>query len=162
MSFHSRQTGTEGIHTPFNWIWASSANRLALTASTLDPHDLNKLGYEQETSKIWILTGLGPEWVQPLYDFSGGSPLIMTTRSASTTQTLSIVDGVVVFTETASANLPAACATGLTLRIANEGAGSRVVYVVPDGSDTIKGDGTLWLYSNEDIIITDYAVGKWV
>jgi hypothetical protein len=163
VSFHSRQTGNEGIHTPFNWVWASSAARAALAASTLAATDLNKLGFEQETSRIYVLTSLDPTWTQPLYDFGGGVPLLMTIRSASTNQAISTTDGVVVFTETANASLPAATGTGVTLRIANEGAGSRTVSVVLNGSDTLKGDNTTFpLYAGEDIMITDYAVGKWV
>ena len=74
--------------------------------------------------------------------------------------TLTNLDGVVVFTATATASLPAATGSGITYRIANEGAAATVT-IDGNGAETIKGAATQTLYTGEDLIITDYATGAW-
>jgi hypothetical protein len=79
----------------------------------------------------------------------------------SSTYLLTSTDDVVVFTATSTANLPAATGSGKTYRIINEGAAGTVVTIDGNGTETIKGSLTQVLYFGEDLIITDYATGKW-
>ncbi len=73
--------------------------------------------------------------------------------------TLLTTDEVVVFTETATANLPPATGSGQTYKICNEGNGT--VTIDPYNSETILGQNNKTLSQNESITITDYDVGKW-
>jgi len=68
-------------------------------------------------------------------------------------------DELVIFTAAGTANLPAAVASGHTLRICNQSTES--VTIDADGSETINGELTQTLYPGENVIITDYATGKW-
>lgn len=58
---HPQQTESEGIHQPFNWIWADSTERLAETVTALD---INKEGLQQSDNSRWVLTAVTPTWVQ--------------------------------------------------------------------------------------------------
>ena len=75
--------------------------------------------------------------------------------------TLNTLDNVVVFTATARATLPVATGTGQTYRIVNDSI-SGIVTIDGNGSDTIKKELTQTLAGGEDLIITDYASGKWI
>jgi hypothetical protein len=59
----------------------------------------------------------------------------------------------------ATFSLPAATGTGHRWRGINEG--SAALTIDGNGSDTIKNSLTQVLYPGEDLIVTDYAVGKW-
>lgn len=78
----------------------------------------------------------------------------------STNYTLTANDEIVVFTSTAIATLPQATGTGQTYRICSEGSGITVT-IDGNSTDTIKGNLTQTLSDGEDLIITDYASGKW-
>lgn len=96
---------------------------------------------------------------------SGGVTTTAGRRQAVATKaanyTLTTADEVVVFTATATALLPAATGTGQTYRICNEGAAGVVLTIDASGAETIKGALTQVLYPGEDLILTDYATGKW-
>ena len=106
---HSLQTETEGIHQPFNWVWANSTERLAQTVVATD---VNKLGFQESDASAWVLTDSTPTWSL----IGGGSAAIPSAISegdsfvaVSDTGTGSItaeVDSVGIFTLTA---------TGITL-----------------------------------------------
>jgi hypothetical protein len=76
----------------------------------------------------------------------------------STDYTLLPSDQIVIFTATATANLPIATGSGQTYRIICR-AGTTTI----DGnvSETIKGETTQVLTAGEDLIITDTASGIW-
>lgn len=57
---HPQQTESEGIHQPFNWVWADSTERLAETITALD---INKIGLQQSDNSVWVLTAVTPTWV---------------------------------------------------------------------------------------------------
>lgn len=57
---HPQQTESEGIHQPFNWIWADETERLAETVTALD---INKEGLQQSDNSRWVLTAVTPTWV---------------------------------------------------------------------------------------------------
>jgi len=78
----------------------------------------------------------------------------------STNYTVTANDEVVVFTATATATLPSATGSGQTYRVCNEGTGT--VTIDGNSTDTIKGSLTQTLAGGEDLILTDYASGKWV
>ncbi len=90
---------------------------------------------------------------------TGGYKEAVAVKSAN--YTLAADDEFVVFTATATATLPEATGSGQRFRIANESTSGGVVTIAPDGTDTIKRELSQVLYSGEDLIITDYAVGKW-
>ena len=95
-------------------------------------------------------TNYNTEWVTPVNEVA--------VKSGS--YVLAATDEVVVFTATATATLPAATGSGKSYRIINEGVGATVT-IDADGSETIKGSLTQTLQQGEDLIITDYASGKW-
>jgi hypothetical protein len=78
--------------------------------------------------------------------------------------TLTVNDEFVVYTGTGghTITLPVATGSGQEYRIANESATDGAVLTL-DGAttDTIKRELTQVLYPGEDLIITDYASGKW-
>jgi len=76
----------------------------------------------------------------------------------SSTYTLVSSDEVVVFTATATANLPAATGSGQTYRIICR---AGTCTVDGSGSETIKGATTQTLYPGEDLIITDVQSGMY-
>jgi len=78
--------------------------------------------------------------------------------------TLTANDEVVVFTGTTNGTftLPAATGTGQTYRLCNETVTAGVSLTIDgNASETIKGSLTQTLYAGEDLILTDYASGKW-
>lgn len=78
--------------------------------------------------------------------------------------TLTVNDEVVVFTGTTNGTftLPAATGTGQTYRLCNETVTAGVSLTIDgNASETIKGSLTQTLYAGEDLILTDYASGKW-
>lgn len=76
--------------------------------------------------------------------------------------TLTATNSFVVFTATGqTATLPAATGGGQTYRIALEVGAAASLTIDGNAADTIKGSLTQTLYDGEDLIITDYATGKW-
>jgi hypothetical protein len=59
MSFHSKLTETDGIHQPYEWIWADYAAR---DAEDVESSDVNKIGYQQDSGDIYQLLDLTPTW----------------------------------------------------------------------------------------------------
>lgn len=78
--------------------------------------------------------------------------------------TVTVTDEVLVYTGATNGTftLPAATGTGQTYRFANESATAGVTLTIDgNASETIKGNLTQVLYAGEDLIVTDYASGKW-
>jgi hypothetical protein len=57
--------------------------------------------------------------------------------------------------------LPAATGSGQSYHIYNEGAAGVVVTIDPAGAETLKGELTQTLLPGDDLIIRDYAAGRW-
>ena len=83
-------------------------------------------------------------------------------RSASTTDTLLLTDGVVNYTAgTFNATLPAASgATGKYLFIRNSGAGT--VTLLPNGADTINGGASIPINTTSSVTVVCDGVSNWV
>lgn len=56
---HYNQTHTDGIHQPFNWVWADSTER---TAETVVTADINKIGLQEDTGIVYRLEDTVPTW----------------------------------------------------------------------------------------------------
>jgi hypothetical protein len=79
-------------------------------------------------------------------------------HSGGGSYTLTVNDEVVVFTVTATANLPDATGSGTTFRIVCR---AGTVTINGSHSDTVKGELTQTLNAGEDLIITDTVAGIW-
>lgn len=89
------------------------------------------------------------------------APSLVTVTVKAINYTLLPSDNVVVFTATGTtATLPPATGSGQNYRIAFDDS-SGTMTVDGDGTDTIKGALTQTLTPGDDLIITDYAAGKW-
>jgi len=51
----------QGIHAPYQWVYAAETNRLAATGFLST--DVGKLALQQDDHSLWILTSTTPEWV---------------------------------------------------------------------------------------------------
>lgn len=51
----------QGIHAPYQWVYAAETNRLAATGFLST--DVGKLALQQDDNSLWILTSVTPEWV---------------------------------------------------------------------------------------------------
>jgi len=89
----------------------------------------------------------------------GGVRVATTTKSADYTATSA--DYAIVFDATATLTLPAATGSGQSYHIYNEGAAGVVVTIDPAGAETLKGELTQTLLPGDDLIIRDYAAGRW-
>lgn len=76
---HSNQTEVEGIHQPFNWIFADATERNAETGMAAD--DINKIALQEDTSTSYILTDLAPTW--EVLTSGGGYPFDIISVDAS-------------------------------------------------------------------------------
>lgn len=58
---HGKLTTEQGIHIPYQWVYADAATRDA--ASGFSDADLGKLAYIEDSKSLWMLTGVLPiEW----------------------------------------------------------------------------------------------------
>lgn len=59
MALHGNLTQSDGLHSPFAWVWADSAER---TAEVVTTDDLNKIGLQEDTGIVYRLETLTPTW----------------------------------------------------------------------------------------------------
>lgn len=59
MNKHGQQTPEDGIHVPFAWIWVDTSAR---NSQAVTSEDINKIGLQQDTNTIYVLTDLSPTW----------------------------------------------------------------------------------------------------
>lgn len=57
-SYHADKK-TTSIHTPFRWVWADSATRVA---QAVTGRDTMKLGYQEDDYSLWYLSDSTPTW----------------------------------------------------------------------------------------------------
>lgn len=58
---HSKQTHSDGIHTPIAFSYSNIATREAATGFA--SFDLNKFALQEDDNSVWILTSISPvEW----------------------------------------------------------------------------------------------------
>ncbi len=132
-----------------------SADRVQLLVKNFSTQSTNAVEVQpsSSTTPVFFVSGSG------VTETSGRRKTVATISAA--TYTALTTDEVIIVTATCTVTLPAATGSGQTYRIANEGTDSVVVTIDGNGTDTIKRSLTQTLYSGEDLIITDYAAGKW-
>ena len=63
-AIHGQQSQTEGIHSPYTWLWADAAARAAQTGITQAQVDNSCTGLQLDDFTVWTPTDIVPTWQQ--------------------------------------------------------------------------------------------------